>query len=358
MMRIRLLFVCLATGWSQTGTLAPVVSKPVSRTIELPGEFLPFLSVSIHARVPGYVERVLVDRGSAVKKGQLLVEMSAPEMKARIAEAESRVQAAESDRLQAEAQLAAAQSTAERLKRAAETQGAIAGNELIQSQKQVEAAQAVVRSREQAKLVSAAAVQAQKELEAYLRITAPFDGIVTERLIHPGALAGPGADQTLLIVEQISRLRLVVPVPEEDVAGTVRGTSVSFHVPAYPETTFTGRVARLAHALDEKTRSMAVELDVLNGNGRLSPGMYPKVSWPVKRSRPALFVPKTSVVTTSERTFVIVDRNGRAQWVDVKKGVPEGDLIEVTGGLQAGDRVVRRGTDELWEGSPVDARSK
>ena len=125
--------------------LVPVVSKAVSRTVDLPGEFQPFLSVSLHAKVPGYVERVLVDRGSVVKQGQLLVELSAPEMKAQIAEAESKVQAAESDRLQAEAQLAAAQSTYDRLKKAAETPGAIAGNELIQAEKQVEAAQALVQ---------------------------------------------------------------------------------------------------------------------------------------------------------------------------------------------------------------------
>ena len=101
----------------------------------------------LHAKVAGYVERVLVDRGSVVKQGDLLVELSAPEMTAQIAEAESKVQAAEADRLQAEAQLAAAQSTYERLKKAAETPGAIAGNELVQAEKQVEAAQALVRSR-------------------------------------------------------------------------------------------------------------------------------------------------------------------------------------------------------------------
>ncbi len=96
--------------------------------------------MSLHAKVPGYVERVLVDRGSIVKQGELLVELSAPEMQAQIAEAQSKVQAAESERLQAEAQLAAAQSTYDRLRKAAETPGAVAGNELIQSQKQVEAA--------------------------------------------------------------------------------------------------------------------------------------------------------------------------------------------------------------------------
>src|SRR5712692_10579012 len=100
-------FAMLAVGWSQTTDLVPVIAKPVSRTIELPGEFQPFLTVSVHAKVRGYVERVLVDRGSVVKQGQLLAELTAPEMKAQIAEAESRVHAAESDRLQAEAQLAA-----------------------------------------------------------------------------------------------------------------------------------------------------------------------------------------------------------------------------------------------------------
>ncbi len=132
----------LAASWAQTTELALVVSKPISQTIDLPGEFQPFQSVSIHAKLRGYVDRVLVDRGSAVKKGQLLAELTAPEMEAQLAEAESKVQAAESDRLQAEAQLAAAQSTYDRLKKAAETPGAIAGNELIQAQKQVEAAQA------------------------------------------------------------------------------------------------------------------------------------------------------------------------------------------------------------------------
>jgi membrane fusion protein (multidrug efflux system) len=345
-------------GWSQTIDLVPVVSKPLSRTIDLPGEFLPFLSVSLHAKIPSYVERVLVDRGSVVKQGEFLIELTAPELQAQIAEAESKVQAAESERIQAEAQLAASQSTYERLKKAAETPGAVAGNELIQSEKQVEAAQALVRSREQAGRAAQQATQAQRDMAAYLKITAPFDGVVTDRLVHPGALAGPSADPVLLIVQQVSHLRLVVPVPEEDVGGIMHGANVSFHVPAYPERTYSGVIARMAHALDQKTRTMAVELDVFNRDGSLSPGMYPTVNWPFRRSRPALLVPPSSVVTTTERTFVIHDRNGHAEWVDVKKGAVEGDLIEVMGALHAGDLVVRRATDELRPGSPLRASTK
>jgi membrane fusion protein, multidrug efflux system len=355
------ILACLATApaWPQKIDLAPVVSKTLSRTVELPGEFQPFLSVTLHAKVPGYVERVLVDRASVVKQGELLLELSAPEMTAQIAEAESRVQAAEADRLQAEAQLEAVQSTYDRLKKAAETPGAIAGNELIQSEKQVEAAKALINSRRQASRADEAAVQTLKDMQAYLKIAAPFDGVVTDRLVHPGALVGSGSGaEPLLIIQQVSHLRLVVAVPEEDVGGIARGSKVEFRVPAYQERIFSGTVARAAHALDQKTRTMPVELDVFNSDGALSPGMYPAVKWPVRRSRPALFVPKTSVVTTTERVFVVRDRDGHAEWVDVRKGSEDGDLVEVIGSLQAGDRVVRRATDEIREGSALQAQAK
>jgi membrane fusion protein (multidrug efflux system) len=350
--------VVLAVGSAQDAELVAVVSKPIFRTIELPGELQPFESVSIHAKLRGYVERVLVDRGSRVNKGQLLAVLTAPEMRAQLAEAESKVQAAESDRLQAKAQLAAAQSTYDRLKKAAETPGAIAGNELIQAQKQVEAGEALVQSKLQAGIAVEATVRAQKDLEAYLQIRAPFDGVVTDRLVHSGALVGPGADPVLLVIQQVSHLRLVVAVPEENTSGIFGGVRVEFRVPAYPQRTYSGTVARISHALDQKTRAMAVELDVFNRDGSLSPGMYPSVKWPVRRSSPSLLVPKTSVVTTTERTFVIRYRNGRAEWVDVVKGASDGDLIEVSGNLQSGEMIVRRATDEIREGSQIQPRPK
>jgi membrane fusion protein (multidrug efflux system) len=351
-------FALTSLAFSQTHDLVPVVSKPISRMVDLPGEFLPFLSVSLHAKVPGYVERILVDRGSRVDAGQLLAVLSAPEMGARIAEGESKVQAIESDLLQGEAQLSAAQSTYDRLKKAAQTPGAIAGNEIIQAEKQVEAAQALIRSREQAKHAAEASVNAEKEMQSYLQINAPFDGVVTERLVHPGALVGPGADPVLLILQQISRMRLVVAVPEEYVGGITEGAQMAFQVPAYPERTYSGTLARVSHSLDKGTRTMAVELDITNRDGLLAPGMYPSVKWPIRRSRPALFVPRTSVVTTTERTFVIRNQNGRAEWVDVRKGAADGDLIEVLGDLKPGDLLVRIATDEIREGSDMRGRNK
>jgi RND family efflux transporter MFP subunit len=177
--------------------------------------------------------------------------------------------------------------------------------------------------------------------------------VVTERLVHPGALVGPAADPALLVIQQVSRLRLIVPVPEEDIGGVAPRASVPFRVPAYPERVYSGTVARIAHSLDPKTRTMAVELDVFNRDGSLDPGMYPSVKWPVRRAHPGLFVPKTAIVTTTERTFVIRRQSGKAEWVDVKKGGADGDLVEVLGDLKAGDMVVRRATDELREGAAI-----
>ena len=343
---------------AQTGELVPVIARPVSRTVDLPAEIWPYLSVSLHAKVPGYVESVLVDRGSAVKEGELLVSLTAPEMEAQIAEAESKFQAAEADRLQAEAQLAAAQSTYERTKEAAKTPGAVAGNDLVQAQAQVEAAQALVRSRQRASAAAQSAVTAQKAMLAYLKITAPFEGVVTDRLVHPGALVGPGADPALLVIQQVSHLRVVIPVPEEYVGDIARGANVEFSVPAYPRRNYSGKIARIADALDQKTRTMAVELDVMNRDGTLAPGMYPSVRWPVRGQGSDLWVPKTSIVNTTERTFVIRNREGRAEWVDVKKGASEGDLVDVIGNLKVGDMVVRRATDEMREGTPIQAAVK
>lgn len=353
-----LLIASGALGRAQTNGLAPVVSKPVSRTVDLPAEIWPYLSVSLHAKVAGYVDRVLVDRGSSVKEGELLINLTAPEMQAQIAEAQSRFQAAEADRLQAEAQLAAAQSTYERTQEAAKTPGAVAGNDLTLAQKQVEAAQALVNSRQRASAAAQAAVNALNLMLAYLNITAPFDGVVTDRLVHPGALVGPPVDPPLLVIQQVSHLRVVVPVPEESVGGIMRSANVDFTVPAYPRHVYSGKIARIAEALDQKTRTMAVELDVMNHDGTLAPGMYPSVKWPVRSQSAELWVPKTSVVTTTERTFVIRNQDGRAEWVDVKKGVTEGDLVEVIGNLKPGDVVVKRANDEIREGASLEVARK
>ena len=334
-----------------------VTSKAVERQVKLPGEFQPYLAVPIYAKLPGFVKRVAVDRGSTVKQGQVLVTLEAPEMQAQITEAQSKAQALGLQRAEAEAKLAAAQSTYDRLKAASATPGVVAENDVLVAQKTAEAAQALVRSNDDSIKAAQAQVQSVKDLEQYLTLKAPFDGIITERNVHPGALVGPGTGSTpLLKLHQVSRLRLVVAVPEALVGAMVKGARVPFTVPAYPGETFYGLANLVAHDLDEKTRTMPVELDVKNPDLRLSAGMYPEVQWPVRRPQPSLLVPPTSIVTTTERTFVVRVNNGVAQWVNVSRGARVGDLIEVFGALKEGDTIVRRGTDEIREGAKVNVQ--
>lgn len=342
-------------GRAQQLEAVRVISRPLDQTVILPGEFTPYLGVAIHAKVAGFVQKVEVDRGSVVKEGQLLATIVAPELTAQRAEAEAKVQTAEAQQAEAQARVTSAQSTYERMKAASATPGVIAGNELIQAEKQLDAERAKMAADKSAVEAARAAVTAVQEIEAYLRVRAPFAGVVTTRNVHPGALVGTGESSLPMFeLETVNHLRLVVPVPEAEVGGIVKGARVEFSVPAYPGKMFSGVVTRIARSIDAKTRTMPVELDVSNSNGRLAAGMYPAVKWPVNVRRSVLLVPSTSVVSTSERMFVIRVKNGSAEWVDVKKGPAKGDLVQVIGPLNQGDLVLVRGTDEIREGAHLN----
>ena len=348
-----------AAGAQQSVDIVRVVSRTAERKASLPGELTPYLAADLYARVNGFVDQVNVDRGSMVKKGQSLVTLVAPELAAQVAEAESKAQAAESQRAEAEAKLVASRSTYERMKTAAATPGAVAENEVVVAQNLMESARALVAAMESASRAAHSSVAALKDLEAYLNVTAPFDGVITTRFVHPGALAGPAAGAAatpLLRLEDTARLRLVVAVPEGDAGGIPKGARVPFTVPAYPAETFEGVVLRVAHSLDLKTRTMPVELDVSNPGLRLAPGMYAQVQWPVRAARAALLVPPSSIVTTNERQFVVRIHDGVVEWVTVKRGAPAGEMLEVFGPLHPGDAIARRGTDELREGTRVQGR--
>jgi RND family efflux transporter MFP subunit len=233
----------------------------------------------------------------------------------------------------------------------------VAGNDVIIAEKTAEASRSQVVAALGSVEAARQSLNAVRDMEGYLRVTAPFGGVVSERNVHPGALVGPssgaGAATPMLRLVENRRLRLVVPVPEAYASEVKADSSVSFSVAAYPGQTFSGNVARIARAVDVGTRTMAVELDVDNEDGRLAPGTFCQVQWPVRRAAPSLFVPSGSVASTTDRTFVIRIRGGKAEWVDVKTGLTAGSLVEVFGDLRAGDEVAGRGTDELRPGTEV-----
>lgn len=356
-----LLLTPLSPAWAQE-TVA-VVARAETRRVKLPAELLPFQSVNLHARIQGFLEKVEVDVGSTVRKGQLLAELSAPEVRAQLAEIEAKAKAVESQRAETDARLAAAMAAVERLEEAAKTPGAVAGLELIQARKNVEAIRGQLSANDAQAKASRAAAGTVQELLTLLRIVAPFDGVITQRLAHPGALVSPTAGP-ILRLEQLDRLRVVVAVPESELAGLVKGANVPFQVPgsmngaANGALRGSGKVARISRSLDPKTRTMPVELDAANPGLALAPGMYAEADWPVQKLRPSLLVPATAVVTTTEKMFVIRASGGVAEHVPVRKGglvkdAALGDLVEVFGDLQAGDAVVKRASDEIRAGSPL-----
>jgi len=344
-----------------TVEVTKVASKKLSITTRLPGELQAYEVVAVFPKVTAYVDSISVDRGSRVGAGQLMARLVAPEVAAQRAEAQSKLQAAEAQRAEAEAKLASDQSTYDRLKNASATPGVVAGNDLEVAQRAVDADRARLEAMRGSAEAAKSALKSVAEIEGYLLVRAPFDGVVTERNVHPGSLVGPansasGTATPMLRVEKTDTLRLVIPVPEKYSAGMNVGTKVEFSVPAFPSQTFAGTIARIAHSVDVKTRTMPVELDVLNGDGRLSSGMFPEVLWPVRRTEPTLFVPVSAVARTTEATFVIRIRDGNTEWVNVQTGELDGKSIEVFGGLREGDEVAVRGTDELRAGSHVVAK--
>jgi len=337
-----------------------VVAQRLDAAVKLPAQLTPYEVVDVYPKVTGFVKWLKVDRGSRVKGGEQIAQLEAPELLAQRAQAQAMFQSAQSQLTAARAKMTADQATYRRMDAAAKTPGVVALNDLEVAQKAAEAAEANVASLQKGAKAAQDALRAVSQLEAYLSITAPFDGQVTTRYVHPGALVGPGggpgATTPIVQVQTLTRHRLVVPVPEYDVAGIREGTEVSFTVPSFPGRTFHAPIARISGAVDVKTRTMPVELDVRDANAELSPGAFCEVVWPLHRAYPTLFVPATAVGSDLERTFVIRIGNNRAEWVDVKTGATPGNLIEVFGDLREGDQVALRGTDELRPGTQVSPR--
>ena len=197
----------------------------------------------MYPRVTGFVKSIGVDRGSRVRAGEVLATLEAPELSAQRAEAQSKVQAANAQLAATRAKADADASTYDRLKAASATPGVVAGNDLVVAQKAVEADRSQIAAAEQNVEAARQALQSVSDMEGYLKVVAPFDGVVTERNVHPGALVGPaggaGAPPMLRLMKN-DRLRLVVPVPEAYVADVRRGATLTFTVPAYPGQDFVG----------------------------------------------------------------------------------------------------------------------
>jgi RND family efflux transporter MFP subunit len=347
-----------ATDTLQLPTVSVItVTAAAGRRISVPGELRSWQEARLFARVNGFVDSVLVDRGSKVHRGQTLARIVAPELTAQIAEAASRAEAAAGALAEAEARYEGSSASYNRVKSAAATAGVVSTDELAHTATAARADSARLTAARSQESAAQAAHRAAIETGGYLIITAPFDGVITERNVSPGALVGAAGGAGALPmfgIEDDSRLRLVVALPEAYVGSTING-SASFQVRALPADTFRAVLSRRARELDPRTRAELLEFDVSNPDGRLEAGMYADVFVPVPRPSPTITVPSAAVGTSVDGPFVIAMIGDTTHWVHVRKGDAIGDQVEVFGDLQVGERVVARATDEIRTGVRVRA---
>ncbi|NMH27764.1 efflux RND transporter periplasmic adaptor subunit [Flavobacterium silvaticum] len=318
-----------------------VTKEKFSTEMRVPAELTGFKQVDIYAKVTGFVKELKVDIGSEVKEGQLLIVLEAPEISSQLSAAESRYKSLE-------AVYIASKGTYNRLFETSKVEGTISKNELelADAKKNSDYAQF------QAAKASYAEVQNYRN---YLQIRAPFTGVVSARNINLGAYVGPsgkGSDLPMVTIQQQDKLRLSVFVPEQFSGYLKDGDALKFQVKSLPGQEFDAKIARMSGALDARLRSERVEMDVIN-KANLKPGMIAEVVLPLNAPDSTMVVPKSAVVTSSEGVYVLLADNGLTKRVDVQKGRELEDKVEIFGDLPKGAQVVKLGSEEIKDGTPL-----
>jgi len=318
-----------------------VTATQPAQSLSLPGELDSYFQTDIMPRVSSYVKALHADIGDHVRQGQVLAELDAPELTAALSEARSKESVAQ-------ASFQASRGTYRRLRQTARTAGAVSPLNLDQARTQA--------TSDSLNVVAARShYQAAAQMAAYLRITAPFAGVITDRTLAAGAFVGPGGQSgvPLFRLKQLSRLRLRVAVPEAYVGDIHAGSPVQFNVRTFPGRMFTGKIDRVAGNVMPGTRAETVEIDITNPQEQLKPGMFASATIPIKAPQSSLFVPKSAVVSTAERTYVIRVVAGKTELVDVQKGDENAGQVQVFGTLKAGDVVLKAGNEEIVAQQPV-----
>jgi membrane fusion protein (multidrug efflux system) len=197
-------------------------------------------------------------------------------------------------------------------------------------------------------------------MKNYLEIRAPFDGVISARNLYAGAYAGPagqGSAKPLLVLEEQSKLRLVIDAPESVTAYFRQKDTVHFSVKTLPGDQFTAFISRLAGSMNRQLRTEQLEMDVFNKDKRLLPGMYAQVSVVLTNEKKVFIVPQSAVTGNSQKIFVIRITDGKAEWVPIQKGRENAGNVEIFGALQEGDQLVKSATDELKEGTLVQVQA-
>jgi RND family efflux transporter MFP subunit len=315
--------------------------------LTLPGTLQGINEATVYARTNGYVLRWVRDIGASVKKGDLLAEIATPEVDQELSQA-----AATEEQSSSSASLA--KSTAERWKQLRDKDAV--------TQQDFDERESAYRQAAANLTAAQANVARLKNLQAFNRVTAPFDGVVTSRNIDVGDLvdAGSGsAAKGLFTVSQIDPLRLYIFVPQVYASQVKVGDQVDVFMSENREHTYKGTIARTARAIDTGTRTMQVEIQVPNGNGELISGSYVQARLPIKQDQAALLVPTNVLLFRPDGTRIaVLDEKGLVHLSLVKLGIDFGSSVAVISGLKASDVIVVNPPDSLAEGDVVGIAEK
>jgi RND family efflux transporter MFP subunit len=312
-----------------------------SYALELPGRLQAYTQAPIYARVSGYLKYWKVDIGGSVRAGQLLAEIEAPDLDQQLAQAKA-------DLMTAQANATLATTTAARWQVLIKT-NSVSRQDVDMRNGDLAAKEAILKSTQ-------ANVDRLQVMEGFKRIVAPFSGIVTARATDVGALinAGSGQGLELFVLADTHKLRLYVNIPQTYVARVTPGTHAQITVPERPDRTFTANVEASAQAVDPASGSTLVQLAVNNDAGELYPGAYATVHFDLPLASANLSVPVSSLIFDHDGMRVaIVESENRVTFRPVTIARDMGDVVEISSGLSAGDRIVDSPPDGLSNGDLV-----
>lgn len=331
----------VSTAPSHVETFVIQKGKMVS-TLQIPAELIAYRQVDLYAKVNSFVKDLKADIGSEVSPGQLLVTLEAPELSAQQAGAESKLKSME-------AIYTSSNATYNRLLNTSKTPGTVSGNDL-------EIALAKKNSDLSQLEAAKAAYRETGTMLSYLTIKAPFAGVISARNVNLGAYVGPagkGSELPVFTLQQLDHLRLVIAVPEAYKGFINKTDEVKFRVKAYPQQVFTAKIARRSEVLDRQLRSERIELDVYNTDKKLSPGMVAEAKLSLSGRDSSFVVPRSAVVNSTEGVFMIKVADKKTQRMEVTKSRETDSLVEVFGNFHPGDVFVKRGTEELRNGTVI-----
>jgi RND family efflux transporter MFP subunit len=342
---------------SQPPRVSVAIAKRIAPTAEriLPGNSLPLLEAALFARATGYVSKRLVDIGDVVKPGQLLAEISAPDVDDQLEQAKANLELSRANLVFAQANAKLAQQTVKREQGLAKTDS-VSAQEVETAVAAADATMAQVSSSIASIQVNEATVKRFTDLQNFEKITAPFPGVITARHVETGDLVT--ADSTTRELFHLMRtdvLRVFVNVPQTFSSGVSIGQKAIVYLREAPEKQHQGKVTRTADALDPDTRTLLTQVDVPNPKNILRPGMYLQVKFDFDRKVFPLMIPAAALATrTQGQRVAVLDAEHRVHYRDVQLGRDYGAEIQVLGGLTEGEQVVVHPGDDLPEGTIVE----